>query len=156
MSATKQVYLQGETVAFTVADAGYSAVRLEIAGTAAVMSAQMTLSEGKWTDTYDTNGVAGPFRFAIFADGKLIDEGSFSVRVLVSKYRAVVEKIDAAIQKAAASGLSSVSVGELNISNRPFDEMQKIRASYMNMAIAEERGISADDCAMPKREDLFL
>ena len=156
MSARKQVYLQGETVAFEVADAGYSAVRLEIAGLDAVVTAQMTLAEGQWTDTYETKGVAGPFRFAIFADGKLIEEGTFSVRVLVSKYRAIVMQIDEAIQKAAATGLSSVSIGELNISNRPFDEMQKIRASYLNMAVAEERGESADASVMPRREDLFL
>ena len=156
MSARKQVYLQGETATFAVADAGYSAVRLEIAGLDAVMTAQMTLAEGRWTETYDTKGVAGPFRFAIFADDKLVEEGTFSVRVLVSKYRAIVKQIDEAIQKAATTGLSSVSVGELNISNRPFDEMQKIRASYLNLAVAEERGESADASIMPRREDLFL
>lgn len=156
MIARKQVYLQGETVTFTVADAGYSTVRLEIAGLDAVMTAQMTLAEGHWTDTYETKGVAGPFRFAIFADDKLVEEGTFSVRVLVSKYRAIVAAIDAAIQKAAANGLSSVSVGEINITNRPFDEMQKIRASYLNMAVAEENGISANDSASPMREDMWL
>ena len=156
MSARKQVYLQGETVTFSVADAGYSAVRLEIAGLDVVMTAQMTRADGQWTDTYDTKGVAGPFRFAIFADNVLLEEGTFSVRVLVSKYRAIVKQIDEAIQKAAATGLSSVSIGELNISNRPFDEMQKIRASYLNLAIAEERGESADASVMPRREDLFL
>ena len=156
MSARKQVYLQGETVTFSVADAGYSAVRLEIAGLDVVMTAQMTRADGQWTDTYDTKGVAGPFRFAIFADNVLLEEGTFSVRVLVSKYRAIVKQIDEAIQKAAATGLSSVSIGELNISNRPVDEMQKIRASYLNLAIAEERGESADASVMPRREDLFL
>ena len=156
MSARKQVYLQGETVTFSVADAGYSAVRLEIAGLDVVVTAQMTRADGQWTDTYDTTGVAGPFRFAIFADNVLLEEGTFSVRVLVSKYRAIVKQIDEAIQKAAATGLSSVSIGELNISNRPFDEMQKIRASYLNLAVAEERGESADASVMPRREDLFL
>ena len=156
MSARKQVYLQGETVTFSVADAGYSAVRLEIAGLDVVVTAQMTRADGQWTDTYDTKGVAGPFRFAIFADNVLLEEGTFSVRVLVSKYRAIVKQIDEAIQKAAATGLSSVSIGELNISNRPFDEMQKIRASYLNLAVAEERGESADASVMPRREDLFL
>ena len=33
MSATKQVYLQGERVTFTVADSGYSAVQLRVGGT---------------------------------------------------------------------------------------------------------------------------
>lgn len=156
MSALKQVYLQGEKATFTVANAGYTAVQLQVGGTDAAISALMTLADGKWTASIDTKSLAGAFRFAIFADDALIEEGSFSVRVLVSKYRAIVAAIDAAIQKAAATGLSSVSVGELNISNRSFDEMQKIRASYLNMAVAEESGTSADGCATPKREDLWL
>lgn len=156
MSARKQVYLQGETVAFEVADTGYTNVTLQIGGTDNIISPLMTKSDGKWTASVPTEGLTGAFRFAIFADGKLLEEGAFSVRVLVSKYRKIVEAIDAAIQKAATTGLSSVSVGELNISNRPFDEMQKIRAAYLNMAVAEERGESADSCATPRREDLFL
>lgn len=157
MSANSKIaYLQGEKATFTVADAGYSAAQLQIGGAAATMSTPMTLADGKWTATVDTQDLAGAFRFAVFADGELIEEGAFSVRVLVSKYRAIVAKIDAAIQKAAATGLSSVTVGELNISNRSFDEMQKIRASYLNMAVAEESGESADGCATPKREDMWL
>lgn len=156
MSATKQVYLQGEKATFTVADSGYSAAQLKVGGTDCAMSVLMTLADGRWTATVDTNTLSGAFRFAIFADDALVEEGSFSVRVLVSKYRAIVAAIDAAIQKAAANGLSSVSVGEINVTNRPFDEMQKIRASYLNMAVAEESGVSANDSAMPRREDLWL
>lgn len=156
MNARNRVYLQGETATFTVADNDYTAVTLQVGGTDAAMTAQMTLSEGEWTETYDTKGLAGAFRFAIFADGKLIEEGAFSVRVLVSKYRKIVAAIDEAIQKAAMSGLSSVSVGELNITNRPFDEMQKIRASYLNLAVAEEHGESPDASATPRREDFYI
>ena len=156
MSASKQVYLSGETATFTVADDGYTSVRLEVGGTDVAMSAQMSLDNGKWTDTFETKDLVGAFRFAIFADGNLIEEGEFSVRVLVSKYRKIVKAIDEAIQKAATSGLSSVSVGELNLTNRPFDEMQKIRASYLNMAVAEESGESANGCAMPQWEDIWL
>ena len=156
MSATKQVYLQGEQAIFTVADSGYSAAQLKIGGTSDAMSATMTLADGRWTATVDTKTLSGAFRFAIFADDALVEEGAFSVRVLVSKYRAIVADIDAAIQKAAANGLSSVSVGEINVTNRPFDEMQKIRASYLNMAVAEENGVSANDSATPMREDMWL
>lgn len=156
MSARKQVYLQGETVTFAVADSGYSAAQLQVGGADTNLSVLMTLADGRWTATVDTTTLSGAFRFAIFADGALVEEGAFSVRVLVSKYRAVVAAIDAAIQKAAANGLSSVSVGEINVTNRPFDEMQKIRASYLNMAVAEESGVSANDSAMPKREDVWL
>lgn len=156
MSATKQVYLQGEKAIFTVADSGYSAAQLQVGGTGTVLSVPMTVADGRWTATVDTKTLSGAFRFAIFADAALVEEGSFSVRVLVSKYRAIVAAIDAAIQKAATNGLSSVSVGEINVTNRPFDEMQKIRASYLNMAVAEESGVSANDSAMPRREDLWL
>ena len=156
MSATKQVYLQDERATFTVADSGYSAAQLQIGGVGTSLSVPMTLADGRWTATVDTKTLSGAFRFAIFADDALVEEGAFSVRVLVSRYRAIVASIDAAIQKAAASGLSSVSVGEINVTNRPFDEMQKIRASYLNMAVAEESGVSANDSAMPKREDMWL
>jgi hypothetical protein len=156
MSATKQVYLQGETVTFTVADSGYSAAQLQVGGADTTLSVLMTIADGRWTATVDTKTLSGAFRFAIFADDALVEEGSFSVRVLVSKYRAIVAAIDAAIQKAAANGLSSVSVGEINVTNRPFDEMQKIRASYLNMAVAEESGVSANDSATPRREDMWL
>lgn len=160
MSARKQVYLQGETVTFAVADAGYSAVRLEIAGLDAVMTAQMTLAEGHWTDTYDTKGVAGPFRFAIFADNKLVEEGTFSVRVLVSKYRAIVKQIDETIREIAISGTATASLsaggGSQSYTHADIGDLQKTRANYLNMAVAEENGITADDCAMPKREDVWL
>ena len=101
-----------------VADSGYSAAQLQIGGTDTYLSVLMTLADGRWTATVDTKTLSGAFRFAIFADDALVEEGSFSVRVLVSKYRATVAAIDAAIQKAAANGLSSVSVGEINITNR--------------------------------------
>ena len=156
MSETKKVYLQGETVTFAVANAGYSDAQLQVGGADTTLSVPMTLAYGRWTATIVTKTLSGAFRFAIFADGALVEEGTFSVRVLVSKYRAIVAAIDAAIQKAAANGLSSVSVGEINITNRPFDEMQKIRASYLNMAVAEESGVSANDSAMPRREDMWL
>ena len=160
MSARKQVYLQGETVTFAVADAGYSAVRLEIAGLDAVMTSQMTLAEGQWSDTYNTKGVAGPFRFAIFADGKLVEEGTFSVRVLVSKHRATVAAIDEAIKEIAISGTTSATLsaggGSQSYTRADVDKLLKMRASFLNLAVAEENGIAADDCATPRREDLFL
>ena len=160
MSARKQLYLQGETATFEVADAGYSAVRLEIAGTDASMTAQMTLTDGQWVETYDTNGVAGPFRFAIFANGKLVEEGTFSVRVLVSKYREIVKKIDEAIRDIAISGTASATLsaggGSQSYTHADLEDLKKIRADYLNMAVAEETGVLPDDCAMPKRENLFL
>ncbi|MBQ2437201.1 MAG: hypothetical protein II265_03830, partial [Clostridia bacterium] len=110
MSATKQVYLQGERVTFTVADSGYSAVQLRVGGTNVDLSMLMTLADGRWTATVDTKTLSGAFRFAIFADDALVEEGAFSVRVLVSKYRAIVEKIDETIREIAISGTATASL----------------------------------------------
>ena len=160
MSARKQNYLQGEMATFEVVDAGYSSVRLDVSGLDASMTAQMTLSDGKWVETYDTKGLAGAFRFAIFADGQLIEEGSFTVRVLVSKYRAIVKQIDETIREIAISGTATASLsaggGSQSYTHADIGDLQKTRANYLNMAVAEENGITADDCATPTREDLFL
>ena len=160
MSARKQVYLQGETVAFEVADAGYASVQLQVGGAGNIITPSMTKSDGKWTGALDTATLVGGFRFAIFCDGKLFEEGAFSVRVLVSKYRKIVDEIDATIQEIAISGTASASLsaggGSQSYTRADLDKLQKFRASYLNMAVAEERGESADSCATPRREDLFL
>ena len=156
MSARNRVYLQGETATFTVVDNGYADVTLSIGGVNVASTATMTLADGKWTHTIDTRDLAGAFRFAVFADGRLVDEGAFSVRVLVSKYRKVVTAIDEAMQKAGANNALSVTVGEVSLSNKSFEEMQKWRAYYQNLAVAEESGQSPNDSATPKREDIWI
>lgn len=160
MSATKQVYLQGERVTFTVADSGYSAVQLRVGGTNVDLSMLMTLADGRWTATVDTKTLSGAFRFAIFADDALVEEGAFSVRVLVSKYRAIVEKIDETIREIAISGTATASLsaggGSQSYTHADIEDLQKTRASYLNMAVAEENGVSANDSATPMREDMWL
>ena len=160
MSARKQVYLQGETVTFAVADAGYSDAQLQIGGANVDLSMLMTLADGRWTATVDTKTLYGAFRFAIFADDSLVEEGSFSVRVLVSKYRAIVEKIDEAIREIAISGTATASLsaggGSQSYTHADIEDLQKARADYLNKAVAEEKGVSADDSATPMREDMWL
>ena len=160
MSARKQVYLQGETVTFTVADSGYSAAQLQVGGAATTLSVLMTLADGRWTATVDTKTLSGAFRFAIFADDALVEEGAFSVRVLVSKYRAIVEEIDETIREIAISGTATASLsaggGSQSYTHADIEDLQKTRASYLNMAVAEESGISANDSATPMREDMWL
>jgi hypothetical protein len=160
MSATKQVYLQGERVTFTVADSGYSAAQLQVGGADTNLELPMTLADGRWTATVDTKTLSGAFRFAIFADGALAEEGAFSVRVLVSKYRAIVEKIDETIREIAISGTATASLsaggGSQSYTHADIEDLQKTRASYLNMAVAEENGVSADDSATPMREDMWL
>lgn len=160
MSAIKQVYLQGEQAIFTVADSGYSAAQLQVGGADTTMPVQMTLADGRWTATVDTKTLSGAFRFAIFADDALVEEGTFSVRVLVSKYRAIVEKIDETIREIAISGTATASLsaggGSQSYTHADIEELQKTRASYLNMAVAEESGVSANDSATPMREDMWL
>lgn len=160
MSATKQVYLQGEQAIFTVADSGYSAAQLQIGGADTTLSVLMTLADGRWTATVDTKTLSGAFRFAIFADDALVEEGAFSVRVLVSKYRAIVEKIDETIREIAISGTATASLsaggGSQSYTHADIEDLQKTRASYLNMAVAEENGVSANDSATPMREDMWL
>ena len=156
MSASKPIYLQGETATITVADKGYIGVSLQIGVADAAIVSQMTLSNGVWTDSLSTADLAGAYRFAVLADGALVEEGTFSVRVLVSKYRKVVAAIDAAMQKTGRNGLSSVSVGEITLNNKSFDEMQKWRGYYLSLAAQEETGETSDSSAAPFREDLWL
>lgn len=160
MSARKQVYLQGETVTFAVADSGYSAAQLKIGGEATTLSVLMTLADGRWTATVDTTTLSGGFRFAIFADGKPVEEGTFSVRVLVSKYRAVVEKIDETIREIAISGTATASLsaggGSQSYTHANIKDLEKARADYLNKAVAEENGVSANYSASPTREDMWL
>lgn len=160
MNARKQVYLQGERATFTVADSGYSAAQLQVGGADTTLSVLMTLADGRWTATVDTETLSGAFRFAIFADDALVEEGAFSVRVLVSKYRAIVKQIDETIREIAISGTATASLsaggGSQSYTHADLDDLQKVRASYLNMAVAEENGVSANDSATPMREDMWL
>lgn len=160
MSASHKIYLQGETASFEVADGGYAAATLHIGGADNALQHEMTLSGGKWSATISTAELSGGFRFAIFADGKLVEEGAFSVRVLVSKYRKTVAAIDATIQEIAIAGTANATLsaggGSQSYTRADTDKLQKLRAMYLNMAVAEERGESPDNSPRPIREDMFL
>ena len=132
----RTLYISGETVRIEVADSGYSAVTLRY-GSA---SAQMALSSGVWTAAIDTTRLSGRVNWAAFASGEAVASGSFTVRVLVSQYRAVVEAIDAAMRKVGANGKYSVTVGEISLTDKTFDEMQRFRAYYAALADGEESG----------------
>ena len=136
MSANKTSFVQGETAIFTVADSGYSAVSLSY-GSA---TASMTLANGVWSVSLSTATLSGAYNYAIFADGSVIDSGAFTVRVLASRYRAVVDAIDAAMAKVGANGKMSIVVGEIHLTDKTFDEMLKWRSYYAALAAGEEAG----------------
>ena len=136
VSASKDIFIQGETATFTVADDGYSAVRLAYGA----KSADMAKTEGVWSASISTTGLSGRVNYAIFADGSVVSSGTFVVRLLVSQYRAAVQAIDAAMQKVGANGKYSISVGEINLTDKTFDEMMKWRGYYESLADAQESG----------------
>ena len=136
MSATKDIYISGETATFTVADSGYSAVHLAYGA----KSADMAKADGVWSVSIATTGLSGRVNYAIFADGSVISSGCFVVQLLVSPYRAAVAAIDAAMQKVAANGKYSVTVGEISLQDKTFDEMMKWRGYYESLASAQESG----------------
>jgi len=136
MSATKDIYISGETATFAVADDGYSAVHLAYGS----LSAVMAKAEGVWSVSITTTGLSGRVNYAIFADGSVISSGCFVVQLLVSPYRAAVAAIDAAMQKVAANGKYSVTVGEISLQDKTFDEMMKWRGYYESLASAQESG----------------
>jgi hypothetical protein len=136
VSASKDIFIQGETATFTVADNGYAAVHLAYGS----KSADMTKADGVWTAAISTASLSGRVNYAIFADGVVVSSGCFVVRLLVSQYRAAVAAIDAAMQKVGANGKYSISVGEINLTDKTFDEMMKWRGYYESLADAQESG----------------
>lgn len=132
----KDKYIRGETIAYEAADGGWTLATLHVG---AVRHA-VTKADGKWTATIATDGMSGKYRFAFIADGEVRDSGSFFVAPLVSKYAAVVEAIDTALQSVASNGKYSVSVGEISVTDKTFDEMVKMKNYYQRLADAEESG----------------
>ena len=129
-------YIAGETISYSIPDAGYLSAELKIGANTYALAK----SGSAWTATIDTSALSGQYRFAAFADGRVRESGKFYVKTLVSKFRAVVEAIDAALQGVAANGKYSVAVGEISMQDKTFDEMVKARNYYERLADADENG----------------
>lgn len=143
----EKVYIQGETIAIRIPDAGYDSVSLRIADKAA---AQLVLTDGMWTADVSSDNLSGNLRYAalahVGASVRCVAEGSVFVRVMRSRYRDVIEAINTAIEKVAANGKYSVTVGELSLQDKTFDEMVKFAAYYKGLAEAEEAGTATTGC----------
>lgn len=137
----QEAYIQGESIALTVPDGGYTSVSLRVGGGEPVA---MTLAGGAWTATVSSAALSGLVRYAIFAtaDGatKAVESGVFRVTPLHSKYWDVVEAIDSALQAVAANGKYSISVGEISLTDKTFDEMIKFAEYYRGLAEQDETG----------------
>lgn len=151
MSAQKS-YIAGERVTFTVADEGFAAVNLHYAGR--IHSMSKANGEMVWTATIETADLVGSYNWAAFADGSVAASGTFTVRPLVSKYRAVIDAIDAAMAKCGANGKMTVSVGEISLTDKTFDELQKFRAYYLALAEGQEAGTAPN--LGPTRSDIIF
>ena len=135
----KTTYVQGETATFTVADENYTSVTLRCGE----LSAPMSLADGIWTARISTAQLHGRCNFALIADGVSVGDGSIYVRPLVSKWRKVVDAIDAAMQKNAANGKYTVSIDGISLTDKTFDEMVKFREYYNGLAEGDEDGTGA-------------
>lgn len=136
-----KVYMQGETIAVEVADSGYDSVSLRVGGQSAI---PLTLTDGKWSGVISTAALSGEIRYAVLAQTGsavcCVAEGTAFVRVMRSRYRDVVEAINAAIEKVAINGKYSVSVGEISLQDKTFDEMVNFVSYYKGLAEADETG----------------
>lgn len=136
-------YVQGETIAINVADGGYDSVSVNIGGKASAL----TLTDGRWTANIATTALSGSLRYAILATTngatKCIESGNIIVAVMRSPYRDVVDAINTAIQSVAVNGKYSVTVGEISLTDKTFDEMVKFAAYYKGLAEDAESGNSS-------------
>lgn len=138
--ATKETYIKGETIAFSVKDEGYTSVCVCYGDTAS----GMVLANGEWRAVAPTDKLSGRVRYAYLATkgGETVNvgRGYLSVVALRSKYRDVVEAIDLALQGVATNGKYSVSVGEISLTDKTFDEMVKALSYYKGLAEEDEEG----------------
>ena len=146
-------YIQGEKATVEVVDAGYTSVSLVYGGGTAGTSETVAMAhaDGKWRAEVPTDKLCGVYKYAVFADGVVVESGEFSVRALVSQFRRVVAAIDEAMRKAGTTGVASVSFGEINLTNKNFAELREARDYYAALAAAEEAGESAASAGCPVR-----
>jgi len=131
-------YIQGETITYALDDASYTAAVLHVGAN----HYALTKSGSIWSVTIDTSSMSGAYRFAAIADGRVREQGQIYVKTLVSKYRSVIEAIDAALQGVATNGKYSVNVGDISLTDKTFDEMVKAKNYYQRLADADENGVT--------------
>jgi len=131
-------YIQGETITYSLDDASYTSAVLHVGS----KHYALTKSGSIWSCSIDSSAMSGAYRYAAIADGKVRDKGTITVAPLVSKYRAVIEAIDAALQGVAMNGKYTVNVGEISLTDKTFDEMVKAKNYYQRLADADENGVT--------------
>ena len=146
---TDRAAFDGETLTgtFTAPD-GTTAVSVKLAD--GVKSATVNAvqgADGTWTATATAAtlaGFSGATRWIAYATTpggtEAIDSGEIYSRALVSKYRAVVAAIETALQNWGNNPNQSISVGEISISYKSYDDLLAILAYWRNRVKADEEG----------------
>ena len=146
---TDRAAFDGETLTgtFTAPD-GTTAVAVKLAD--GVKSATVNAvqgADGTWTATATAAtlaGFSGATRWIAYATTpggtEAIDSGEIYIRALVSKYRAVVAAIETALQNWGNNPNQSISVGEISISYKSYDDLLAILAYWRNRVKADEEG----------------
>lgn len=147
---TDRAVFDGETLTGTwPAPNGTTAVVVKLADNYAKAAevAATANGDGTWTATATAEVLAGfsgktTWRvFATSASGSdVIATGAVYIRPLVSKYRAVVAAIDKTLQNLASNPNRSITVGELQVTYKDRDDLQKQRYDFLKWAVAEEEG----------------
>lgn len=103
---------------------------------------------GTWTATATAAvlaGFAGATRWIALAstpDGaEAVAEGEIYIRPIVSKHRAVVAAIEAAVENYGKNANRSISVGEVSITYKTYDELLALLNYWRGRAAADERGV---------------
>lgn len=146
---TDRAVFDGETLTGTwTAPDGTTAVTVRLADGAKTADVAATDNgDGTWdaTATAETlAGFSGATRwiaYATTASGtEAIGSGEIYIRALVSKYRAVVAAIETALQNWGNNPNQSISVGEISISYKNYDELLGALAYWRDRVKADENG----------------
>lgn len=146
---TDRAAFDGETLTGTFnAPDGTTAVAVKLAD--GVKSATVNAvqgADGAWTATATAAtlaGFSGATRWIAYATTpggtEAIGSGEIYIRALVSKYRAVVAAIETALQNWGNNPNQSISVGEISISYKSYDDLLAILAYWRDRVKADENG----------------
>lgn len=146
---TDRAVFDGETLTGTwTAPDGATAVTVKLSdGAKATEVAATANGDGTWTATATAEtlaGFSGATRWIVYATTasgtEAIASGAVYIRPLVSKYRDVVAAIDKTLQNLASNPNRSITVGELQVTYKDGDDLQKQRSHFLELAVAEEEG----------------
>lgn len=148
---TDRAAFDGETLTGTfTAPSETTALVVKLAdGSKTAEVAATKTAGGTWTATATAAvlaGFAGATRWIALAstpDGaEAVAEGEIYIRPIVSKHRAVVAAIENALQNYGTNQNKSISVGEVSITYKDYNDLLAILDFWRKRVAADERGRS--------------